>query len=122
MTRQEYLDFYQELQNKKLAVTKQKNHDYAGHGDDNPFANFELVEKMGFISTEEGFVTRMTDKLSRIMTYIRKGRLIVENEGIEDALMDLSNYCDLLMGYIKSKNTQQLADLYEEPKEPTISE
>jgi hypothetical protein len=91
-----------------VAVTKVKNADYAGHGK-SAFANFTLVEDMGFLSTEEGFVTRMTDKLSRLMTFIRKGILVVKGEGVRDALMDLANYCVLLAGYIDSKKEDDMS-------------
>ena len=102
-----YLAFHKEFCEEMMEISERKNHDYAGHGDGNPFANFELVEKMGALQTEWGFITRMTDKVSRLMTFIKKGVLKVKGEGIRDALMDLANYCILLAGYIERKRQRK---------------
>jgi hypothetical protein len=37
----------------------------------------------------------------RIKTFDEKGELKVENEGVEDALIDVQNYMDLIYGLIK---------------------
>jgi hypothetical protein len=52
---------------------------------------------------EIGFLTRMSDKLSRIGSYVTKGILMVKDESIEDTLIDLANYCILFAGYIRSQ-------------------
>jgi hypothetical protein len=81
-------------------ITAKKNHDYSKSTD--PFANFKTIESYGF-STEVGFVTRMSDKLSRIANYVAQGELKVKEESVEDTLLDLANYCLLMAGYLKSK-------------------
>lgn len=83
-------------------VTKRKNADYTGKGND-PFANFSKAELLGICSTEQGFLVRMSDKISRIISFVQKGVLEVEDERVEDTLMDLANYCILMSAYIKSK-------------------
>lgn len=103
MTRQEYLDFHRQCCNKMIEVTIAKNNDYAGFEDDSPFANFTVVERVGVSSTEQGFLTRMMDKFSRINTFVKKGVLSVSDESVQDTLIDLANYSILLAGYIKSK-------------------
>jgi hypothetical protein len=88
---------------KDMADTcKKKNADYTG--DQDPFRNFALVEKLGIASTEQGFMTRMADKLSRLSTFISKGQLQVKDESVQDTLLDLANYCVLLSVYLTSKN------------------
>jgi hypothetical protein len=102
MTRDEFLKFQKETFDKLLAITKKKNADYAGKGGD-AFNNFTRVEALGIATTEQGFVTRMTDKLSRIISFMQNGELQVKDESVEDTLLDLANYCVLMAGYLKSK-------------------
>ena len=70
------------------------------------FANFTAVEKNGIVSTEQGFLVRMTDKMQRINSYVQQGKLLVEDEKVTDTLMDLANYCVLMSGYLTSKETK----------------
>jgi hypothetical protein len=81
---------------------KKKNADYTGFKDDNPFANFEAVEAFG-LNTEIGFLTRMTDKMARIASFVRNGELKVKDESVQDTLLDLANYSMLFAAYLKSK-------------------
>ena len=103
MNRQKYFEFHRECVEKMTEITKKKNADYAGPGND-PFANFTRVEKMGICSTEQGFLTRMTDKMSRLSSFVQVGKLEVLDESVEDTLLDLANYAILMAGYIKSKS------------------
>lgn len=104
MNHQQFLDYHQQLTGKARSLSSNKNHDYCGKdASDNPFANLELVEKMGICSTEVGVLTRITDKLSRIKSFIDVGVLKVEDEKFEDTTIDILNYIILLSAYIKSK-------------------
>lgn len=102
MTKEQYFELQKELCERMINITRKKNADYTGVNSD-PFANFRVVEEAGIISTEKGFLTRMMDKMCRINSFVDKGILEVEDESVEDTLLDLSNYCHLLIGYIKSK-------------------
>jgi hypothetical protein len=106
MNREQYLKFHEEFTESMKAITKAKNHDYAGFGGDDPFANFKVVERSGIASTEQGFLTRMMDKISRINSFVQQGVCKVQDEKIEDTLKDLANYSILMAGYIKSKKTE----------------
>lgn len=55
------------------------------------------------IKTEQGFLTRMMDKMKRISSFVEKGELQVKDESVTDTLRDLANYSCLLAGYIKSQ-------------------
>jgi len=103
MTREQYFEFHKQCCDKMLEITKKKNHDYSGF-DSDPFANFTVVEKTGISTTEQGFLTRIMDKISRINSFVKQGVLKVENEKIEDTCIDACNYLILFLGYIKSKN------------------
>ena len=105
MTKEEYFKFHENFCNEMIVITKMKNADYTGANAD-PFANFTRVESLGVCSTEQGFLTRMTDKLCRITSFVQKGELLVKDESVQDTLHDLANYCALMSGYIESKKQQ----------------
>jgi len=104
MNRDELLKHHEELCSRGLEIMKKKNHDYAGKEGDQPFANFERTESMGVCSTEQGFLVRVVDKVSRLSTFCSAGELKVDNEGYEDAILDIINYMVLFSGYLKDKN------------------
>ncbi len=109
MNKQQYFKFFEDCQRKELEITKSKNADYTG-ATSNPFANFERVSGLyPFITTEMGFLTRMTDKMSRIGSFVEAGQLQVKDESVEDTLLDLAIYCKLFLGYIRSKSLQEVA-------------
>lgn len=114
MNKQEFFQYHIEFTRKMLKISQQKNADYTG-GDESPFANFTAVERNGIASTEQGFLTRMMDKMQRINSYAQQGKLEVADEKVEDTLMDLANYCILMSAYIYGEaNTSEPARLYEE--------
>lgn len=104
MNREDLIQHHEELCHQALELMKKKNHDYAGNSGKTPFANFERCEAMGICTTEAGFLVRMTDKLSRLSTFADAGKLQVDNEGYNDAIVDIINYCILFSAYVKSKN------------------
>lgn len=101
MTKSEYFEFAEKFFGDCIEISRKKNADYTG-GNDNPFSNFESVEVLG-IKTEQGFLTRMMDKMKRISSFVEKGELLVKDESVTDTLSDLANYSCLLAGYIESK-------------------
>ncbi len=108
MERQEYLDFHATQCTRMLEITRKKNADYTGDSGD-PFFNFTRVEAMGIASTPQGFLTRMLDKFARITSFAQKGKLEVEDESVQDTLLDLANYCILMMGYIEDQKIKAAA-------------
>lgn len=101
MTKAEYIQFFESRAADKLALTKAKNDDYSAGAD--PFANFTRVEALGICSAEQGFLVRMTDKMSRLSSFVQRGELSVKDESVDDTLKDLSIYADLFAAYLKSK-------------------
>jgi hypothetical protein len=91
-----------------IEITKAKNADYTGEGDD-PFANFSRVELLGITDVSRGFLVRMSDKFSRIISFVQKGFLLVKDETIEDTLLDMANYCILMSGFIVSEKAKATA-------------
>lgn len=107
MNKTELLKYHEYLCQRGRDIMEKKNHDYSGADGSTPFANFEMVEKFGVASTSQGFFTRITDKLSRIATFIRSGILLVKDESFEDSVVDIINYMVLFAAYIKSKKQNE---------------
>ena len=101
MTIGDLLDLHDQTFNTCYEIMKAKNHDYTS-GSSDPFANFKSVEILG-IKPEIGLLVRVLDKIKRIKTFVEKGTLAVENEGVDDAIDDIINYMILLKGMIYEK-------------------
>ena len=102
MNREQYIAFLEEKLTEMLEIAKKKSHDYSSFSD-SVFANFEVVGLCGIASVEQGFLTRMMDKISRINSFVKQGITLVDDEKIDDTLLDLASYSLLLSAYIKSK-------------------
>jgi len=119
MNRKELLNHHAELCEKAVRIMKKKNHDYAGQDGGQPFANFERCESMGVCSTEQGFLVRVIDKVSRLATFVEAGELKVDNEGYEDAVLDIINYMILFSAFVKDKNESEVTE--ESPELPSFN-
>jgi hypothetical protein len=103
MTREELLKHHEVLCKQARDLMDKKNRDYAGNDGKEPFANFTRVEAMGICSTEQGFMVRLTDKMSRLSSIIASGKTSVTNETFEDTMVDVINYIVLLSAYRQEK-------------------
>lgn len=99
------LQFHKAFCHAAYEICRVKNHDYAGASGQSPFRNFQSVEFMGLATTELGFVVRILDKVNRLVTFVKDGKLKVADESTQDALLDIINYCVLLAAYIKAKGS-----------------
>lgn len=105
MNREQFIEFHRQLTDRALAISCKKNHDYCGtQVEDNPFANLQLVEKMGICSTEVGLLCRISDKLSRINSFLQQGVLLVEDESVSDTVLD-ALYTILLAAVIEDRRS-----------------
>jgi len=100
MTTKNFLKRLQELYDINIDISKRKNADYAGV--DDPFKNFKLCEYLGICSVEAGIMVRISDKMSRISTLLKKENE-VKDESICDSLSDAANYLMILRIYIEQK-------------------
>lgn len=66
-----------------------KNHDYAGIG--NPLRNFYKCKEMG-LTPFQGIMVRLSDKWSRLESFLKQGTLEVKDESVKDTLMDNAVY------------------------------
>jgi hypothetical protein len=106
MTRDELLKFHEEITKEARDLMSLKNRDYAGNEGVEPFANFTRVEAMGICKTEQGFMVRLTDKMSRLSSFVRAGKMNVKDESFMDTCVDVINYMVLLAAYLKDKESQ----------------
>jgi hypothetical protein len=106
MTRDELLKFHEEITKQARELMSKKNRDYAGKEGVEPFANFTRVESMGICKTEQGFMVRLTDKMSRLSSFIHAGKMNVQDESFMDTCVDVINYMVLLAAYLKDKESQ----------------
>ena len=102
MNRKELLQFHKKITARAFELMQRKNHDYAGKRGDDPFANFRRCAWMGVCSTEHGFLVRLTDKLSRLSTFVEAGKLQVAGESVADTCEDLINYAVLFAAFVQS--------------------
>jgi hypothetical protein len=110
MNQTQLLEALEGISKRKLDLAHRKNSDYAGEGvDSDAFKNFRLVEQLGITSVEKGFLTRMTDKLSRASTLLESDtkEAMVKDESVIDTLNDLSVYADLLQCYLMDKRNKR---------------
>lgn len=103
MNQKEYLKRFKETTDTMYAITSAKNADYSWEDNVDAFANFRVVEAIGAASVEQWFITRITDKLTRI-TNLTKQKAHVKDEAIEDTLLDLANYSILFKLFLEDKN------------------
>jgi hypothetical protein len=66
-----------------------KNSDYTAGG--SVFSNFELCEELGF-DRLDGLAIRFLDKVQRLKSFVRNGKLQVADEGVEDVFKDFIGY------------------------------
>lgn len=84
-----------------------KQNDYT-NGTDEPFRNFELGPSLGVGTVSSGIFIRFLDKVSRLGTFISRGKFEV-NESLEDTIIDAINYLVLL------KASVILAETHKDP-------
>lgn len=102
MQKKVFLDLHHKFTELMRETTKKKNSDYTGAGDD-AFANFrkigDLVAVPGVDLNQVGILTRMSDKMSRLGSFLAKGSFQVADESFVDTCVDLANYSLILAAY-----------------------
>jgi len=93
--------FYKLLK-KMETIHDMKNSDYSEAND--ALSNFKISERFG-IPAHVGVLVRISDKFSRVSQLIKKGENnnSVKDEKIEDTLLDMANYCLLMIILYKER-------------------
>lgn len=108
MTVKEFGEFAQKFFDDCVVLVKKKNADYTGtdHAG-SAFSNIQAVENFHIPATH-GLITRMSDKLARISSFMKNGVLLVQDENVTDTIRDMANYSCLFAGLIQSYHTKGL--------------
>jgi hypothetical protein len=109
MTKLEYIEFHKRCCDLMVEITKKKNADYTGTGDD-PFKNFSRIGASNPSWALIGFLTRMSDKFARLESFVERGHLLVADESFEDTALDLANYCILMIGFVAAQREKEGKD------------
>lgn len=84
------LQEFQSITDKMVETFDAKNHDYGN--------SFEKgCDKFGIVSA----VSRIDEKNERICTLYENASLAKVNESMEDTLLDMANYCVMLVMYLR---------------------
>jgi hypothetical protein len=84
---------------KALAVMVERSIKYASN--ENPFENFESSAQFAGTSVEQGILTRLGDKFSRLRNTISREESdgVYADESFDDTIIDICNYICLLRNY-----------------------
>ena len=107
MNRDELIQHHVNLCEEARQLMRVKNHDYAGKDTETPWMNFQRSEIMGLCKTEQAFMVRILDKISRLITYTTSGELMVKGEGVKDSIVDIINYMVLFSAFIEDGNVEE---------------
>lgn len=107
MDREGYRHFHSKICTDALELSMAKNYDYSGGEDGrDPFLNFKTVEFLGTgVTTEQGLMVRLADKLRRLSGFVKTGEFKVSDESFRDTVMDAINYLCLLSAYKEAKES-----------------
>jgi hypothetical protein len=94
----DYLAFLEETFTNLIELIRRKNLDYTA-GQDDAFANFRRSEPK--VKAIDGAWVRWGDKVNRVDAYFKRGKLEVQGEGLEDALLDTIGYSAILLALLK---------------------
>lgn len=96
---------FKNLLKQMWTIRQKKRQDYNVQAKGNflEIENFKMAELFG-IPSWVGILIRISDKFTRLASFVRKGFNAVEDETVEDTLLDLANYSLLcLIEYKKGK-------------------
>lgn len=105
MNKIDYINYHNSFCEKMMNITKRKNDDYTG-GSDDPFANFRSVGLLNVCDVETGFLVRLSDKFSRLNSFVKRGTFSVNDESLEDTCIDIANYAALFVAYVISEKAK----------------
>ena len=107
MNQKQYEQFAEDFHERAQELMLMKNADYADpdskqHDSFAVFGNLVACERVGISSTEQGFLVRLQDKLSRLANITKPDHArMVKDESVDDTLLDIINYATLFAAFRK---------------------
>ena len=92
MNRQDLLALHESLSTEARELMVKKNTDYGANAD--PYRNFRTFGELGIL-------VRLSDKISRLQSFLENGGFAVKEEGLHDTVLDIINYAVLFEGFVK---------------------
>lgn len=108
LTRESFRKFREDTFADLNDMIDKKNADYTAGG--TVFANFEMCEEIG-VERLKGLTIRVLDKVQRLKSYAKNGKLAVTTEGVEDAFKDLIGYSFIALGMLYEDSSME--DVFE---------
>jgi len=108
LDRSDLIQYHRALCAEARRLMDAKNHDYAGGKAEDAggiWGNLEAVQAFDLVDVPVGILVRMIDKMSRLVTFAKGGKLKVADGGVHDTLRDLINYSILLSAYLQHRAT-----------------
>jgi len=102
MTITDLKEEFDKLQEKKKEILIKKNNDYAKQ--DDVFSNFKLISEITGLNIKQVFMVFISVKIARLKELFSGKE--PKNESIEDTLIDLVNYTELLYIYLKGNKDE----------------
>lgn len=92
-------EFYKILDELK-GLHSRKNQDYAN---EDPLSNLKMCERGG-LPGWKGVIVRLTDKISRLLSFMSRESYAVKDESVEDTLRDTAVYAILALILYRERN------------------
>lgn len=108
---EEVIAYRNQIHEKAIALIQKKGHDYnrVQQNGGNTLFNVTVCELLDIASTEQGLLTRLSDKFMRIISLGTSDILpAVTDEPLEATVQDIHNYIDYLL-IIRDKKREHLA-------------
>ena len=108
-SRDQYLEFYDEVLKEARAITVAKGSDYSDNERDagaDTFVNFRTSVAVG-VPPETGILVRMLDKITRMGTAsakMHRGDIMRVDENIKETAKDLINYTVIFLAMLEEHN------------------
>jgi len=105
-----------EITEEQKKISLAKNSDYAK--EDDKWANFRLCEMQG-TSAWQGCTIRLGDKVSRLLSFYRKGTYEVKDESFMDTCVDCANYAEI--GILLYEEDETPEEMLKNMKNPPVN-
>ncbi len=102
MKKKQFLARQSELFEELKSLTESKQNDYSA-GIDDAFYNFNHYETLNICTREQGILSRICDKFTRLTGALGGNQL--KNESVSDSILDMINYLTILQISLEERDS-----------------